>query len=186
MDDVSTILNSDPSEGGKSAEELFPLVYNELRRLAGARMAGEVRQHTLQATALVHEAWLRMVRDEDRSWENKASFFSAASLAMRRILVEHARRKGRQKRGGAQKRVDLEITDLADSEPDEKIVLVEDALIQLEQRHPEWAKIVVMKYFGGMTQQEIAEALGIGERSVRRYWTFARAWLYDRIRAETE
>jgi DNA-directed RNA polymerase specialized sigma24 family protein len=144
MDDVSTILNSDLSESGKSADELFPLVYNELRRLAGARMAGEVRQHTLQATALVHEAWLRMVRDEDRSWENRASFFSAASLAMRRILI------------------------------------------QLEQLHPEWAKIVVMKYFGGMTQQEIAEALGIGERSVRRYWTFARAWLYDRIRSETE
>lgn len=171
---------------GIEQEKLFSLVYNELRRLAGARMAGEAGQHTLQPTALVHEAWLRMVRDEDRSWETKASFFSAASRAMRRILVEHARRKNRLKRGGDRQRIDLEITELADSEAEEKILMVEDALIQLEQVHPEWAQIVVMKYFGGMTQPEIAEALGMGERSVRRYWSCARAWLYDRIRSETE
>jgi RNA polymerase sigma factor (TIGR02999 family) len=127
-----------------------------------------------------------MVRDDDRNWETRASFFFAASRAMRRILVEHARRKNRLKRGGSYQRVDLEISELAGDEADGKILLVEDALTQLEQVHPEWAQIVVMKYFGGMTQPEIAEALGIGERSVRRYWSCARAWLYDRIRSETE
>ncbi len=186
MNDISSILNVASQERDRSAAALFPLVYNELRRLAGARMANEAGQHTLQPTALVHEAWLRMVRDEDRNWETRAGFFAAASRAMRRILVEHARRKGRLKRGGSRQRVDLEISELSDAEADEKILLVEDALTQLEQVHPEWAKIVVMKYFGGMTQPEIAEALGMGERTVRRYWSCARAWLYDRIRSETE
>lgn len=186
MDDRSKTLYPVGNGGGIEQEKLFTLVYDELRRLAGARMADEAGQHTLQPTALVHEAWLRMVRDEDRNWETRAGFFSAASKAMRRILVEHARRKHRLKRGGSRQRVDLEISELADAEADEKILLVEDALTQLEQVHPEWAKIVVMKYFGGMTQPEIAEALGMGERSVRRYWSCARAWLYDRIRSETE
>ncbi len=186
MNDHSEKLIPIDEDGSIESEKLFPLVYNELRRLAGARMADEAGQHTLQPTALVHEAWLRMVREEERSWETRASFFGAASRAMRHILVEHARRKHRLKRGGSRKRVDLEISELADAEADEKILLVEDALTQLEQLHPEWANIVVMKYFGGMTQPEIAEALGMGERSVRRYWSCARAWLYDRIRAETE
>jgi RNA polymerase sigma factor (TIGR02999 family) len=186
MNDLGITLLPVGNDGGIEQEKLFPLVYNELRRLAGARMADEAGQHTLQPTALVHEAWLRMVREEERSWETRASFFSAASRAMRRILVEHARRKNRLKRGGSNQRVDLEIADLADAESDDKILLVEDALEQLEQVHPEWAQIVVMKYFGGMTQPEIAEALDMGERSVRRYWSCARAWLYDRIRAETE
>ena len=186
MSDLVTIPQAVFPEKGESAEALFPLVYEELRRIAGARMANESGQHTLQATALVHEAWLRMVRDKDRSWENRACFFAAASRAMRFILVEHARRKHRLKRGGTRQRVDLEIMDLAEAEPDGKILLVEDALVQLERLHPEWAQIVVMKYFGGMTQLEIAEALGMGERSVRRYWACARAWLYDRIRADSE
>ena len=168
------------------SNELFALVYDELRRLAGARMANEAGEHTLQPTALVHEAWLRMVRDEDRNWETRAGFFAAASRAMRRILVEHARHKMRLKRGGVRQRVDLEISELAGAEADEKILLVEDALTQLEQVHPEWAQIVVMKYFGGMTQPEIAEALDMGERSVRRYWSCARAWLYDHIQSEVE
>ncbi|MBN2161416.1 MAG: sigma-70 family RNA polymerase sigma factor [Pontiellaceae bacterium] len=174
------------NDGGMEQEKLFPLVYNELRRLAGARMADEGGAHTLQPTALVHEAWLRMVREEERNFETRAGFFSAASRAMRQILVEHARRKKRLKRGGSRQRVDLEIHDLAGAEAEDKILLVEDALMQLEQVHPEWAQIVVMKYFGGMTQLEIAEALGMGERSVRRYWSCARGWLYDRIRSETD
>ncbi len=186
MNDHNEMLILSGEGGGIESEKLFPLVYNELRRLACARMANEGRQHTLQPTALVHEAWLRMVREEDRNWETRAGFFSAASRAMRHILVEHARRKKRLKRGGVRQRVDLEIHDLADAEADEKILMVEDALTQLELVHPEWAKIVVMKYFGGMTQSEIAEALNMGERSVRRYWSCARGWLYDRIRAETE
>lgn len=185
MNDHSETLIPNGENDGVESEKLFPLVYNELRRLAGARMADEAGQHTLQPTALVHEAWLRMVREEERS-QTRASFFGAASRAMRHILVEHARRKHRLKRGGSRRRVDLEITDLADSITDEKILMVEEALIQLEQVHPEWAQIVVMKYFGGMTQPEIAETLDMGERSVRRYWSCARAWLYERIRAETD
>ncbi|MBN2163360.1 MAG: sigma-70 family RNA polymerase sigma factor [Pontiellaceae bacterium] len=171
---------------GSTPNELFELVYNELRRLAGARMANEAGEHTLQPTALVHEAWLRMVRDEDRNWETRAGFFAAASRAMRRILVEHARRKNRQKRGGSRRRMNLEISEMAGVEPDEKILMVEEALTHLERLHPDWAQIVVMKYFGGMTQPEIAAALGMGERSVRRYWTCARVWLYDHIRSVAE
>ena len=186
MSDRSKIVDTEANNASGESSELFPLVYAELRRLAGARMAEEAGHHTLQPTALVHEAWLRMVRDEDRNWETRASFFSAASRAMRRILVEHARRKKRLKRGGSRQRVDLEISELAAAESNEKILLVEDALTQLERLHPEWAKIVVMKYFGGMTQPEIAEALGMGERSVRRYWFCARAWLFERIQSDTE
>ncbi len=184
MDEVSDILKTHGETAGQSADALFPLVYDELKKIAGAKMARESGDHTLQATALVHEAWLRMVRDEDRDWENRACFFAAASRAMRHILVEHARRKHRKKRGGSFQRIDLEIGDLAGVEPDDKILMVEEALEQLERVHPSWAQIVVMIYFGGMTQIEIAESLGIGERSVRRNWACARAWLYEHIHSQ--
>src|SRR4029078_12172547 len=135
------------SEEG-SAEKLLPLVYAELRRLAAARMAQEMAGKTLQPTALVHEAWLRLVKDGDRTWQNRAHFFGAAAEAMRRILIERARHKSRLKRGGGQARLNIEDLDLAQTTPDDKVLLVNEALEQLQVEDPEKAKIVVMKFFG--------------------------------------
>lgn len=182
MNDITLILQSVKHGDGQQEKALLPLVYEELRTMAKSQMARESADHTLQPTALVHEAWLRMVDDRERTWHNRAYFFSAAATAMRRILVEHARRKSRLKHGGTQKRVDVEILDLADSEPDEKILLVDDAVEQLKIVQPEWARIVVMKYFGGMTNKEVSEVLGISERSVDRRWLCAKTWLYQVIR----
>ena len=184
MNDFTEILHAAAHGKSQSAETLLPLVYEELRKLAHARMAKEAPNHTLQPTALVHEAWLRMVDDEERTWQNRAYFFSAASTAMRRILVDHARSKTRLKRGGDHQRLYIDQHELADSEPDDRILMVDDALLRLEATHPQWAQIVVMKYFGGMSNKEAAEALDIGERTVDRYWACARAWLYRRIRAQ--
>jgi RNA polymerase sigma factor (TIGR02999 family) len=147
-------------------------------------MARESAGHTLQPTALVHEAWLRLVGDGDRTWQNRAYFFAAAAEAMRRILIEHARRKSRLKNGGGQERLNTEELELADAMPDEKILLVNDALEQLEVEHPVRARIVVMKYFGGMTNKEVAETLGIGERSVDRHWVCAKTWLFRKVSAQ--
>ena len=184
MDDFTTILNSAAGGDDRSAKALLPQVYEELRKLAHARMSGQA-SHTLQPTALVHEAWLRMVDNEDRTWHNRAYFCSAASTAMRNILIDHARKKAAIKHGGDRKRLDFDELDLATDEPDELILLVEDALQRLEQVNPKWARIVVMKYFGGMTNKEVAEALNIGESTVERYWAGARTWLYKQISERT-
>jgi len=165
-------------------EDLLPLVYNELRNLAAARMVRESQGHTLQPTALVHEAWLRLVKDEGRTWQNRAYFFNAAAEAMRRILIEHARRKSRLKHGGGQERLNIEEIELAEASPDEKLLLVNDALQQLEAENPERARIVVLKYFGGLTNKEVAETLDMGERSVNRHWDCAKAWLFQNVRAQ--
>ncbi len=181
MNDITRIIESVKLGDGQGANELLSLVYDELHRLAKAHMAKEPMGHTLVPTALVNEAWLRMVADEDRTWHNRAYFFSSAATAMRRILVEHARRKLRVKHGGGQERIDVDVLDLAAAEPDETTLLVEDVLEQLEKVNPEWARIAVMKYFGGMTNQEVAEALGMSERSVDRRWLAAKAWLFNAI-----
>jgi len=182
MSDVTVILH-DLGQGKSAAmEDLLPLVYDALRELAAARMAQESAGHTLQPTALVHEAWLRLVADKDRNWQNRAYFFTAASEAMRRILIDHARRKARLKHGGGQERLNIEGLELGAPSQDEKMLLVNDALEQLEQKDPERARIVLMKYFGGMTNAEVAQTLGIGERSVYRHWTCAKIWLLEKIR----
>ena len=181
MDDFTVFLNSAAHGDRRSAEALLPLIYEELRRLASTHMALESANHTLQPTALVHEAWLKMVNDQERTWHNRAYFFAAAATMMRRILVDHARRKKRLKRGGQYQRQDVDILNLAEPLPDDRILLIEDALKQLERVHPDWAQVVVMKYFGGMLTQEVAGILGIGTRSVERYWACARAWLYKKI-----
>ena len=181
MDDFTSILTSASSGDRRSAEALLPLVYEELRRLAYARMAGESAAHTLQPTALVHEAWLRMVQQEDRTWQNRAYFFSSAANAMRRILVDHARKKSTSKHGGDQQRFNIDDLDIAKDGAEEKIQRVDDALKYLEQVHPDWARIVVMKYFGGMTNDEVAQALEISESTVRRYWKSAKIWLYKQM-----
>lgn len=184
MSEVTLILQAIGRGESRASEELLPLVYDELRRLAAARMAREAAGHTLQPTALVHEVWLRLVGDGDRTWKNRAYFFAAAAEAMRRILVEHARRKSRLKHGGGQEQLNIEELELADATPDEKILLVNDALVQLEMGHSERARVVVLKYFGGMTNKEVAETLGIGERTVNRHWVCARTWLFHKVRAQ--
>jgi RNA polymerase sigma factor (TIGR02999 family) len=168
----------------RATEDLLPLVYNELRRLAAARMAQEAAGQTLQATALVHEAWLRLVSDGERSWQNRAHFFGAAAEAMRRILIENARRKSRLKRGGQLVRVDISAIDLAETTPDDKILMIDEALDRLKGEDPERAQVVVLKFFGGLTNREVAETLGVTERTIERQWAFAKAWLFRCIQEQ--
>lgn len=184
---VSDVTKTHQSAGpgeGSALEELFPLVYDELRNLAASRMRNEWGGHTLQPTALVHEAWMRLAKDEDLTWQHRAHFFHAAAEAMRRILIEHARRKAALKHGGGQQRVDIADLDCPAPWPDESILLIDEALEKLAKEHPERAKIVVMKFFGGMTNQEVALALGIGERSVYRHWECAKVWLFEKLSGE--
>ncbi len=181
---VTLLLDAISRGEGRAAEELLPLVYDELRRLAAARMAREAEGQTLQPTALVHEAWLRLVSAGDRTWKNRAYFFAAAAEAMRRILIERARRKSRLRHGGGGQRLDIEELELADAAPDDKILLVDEALQELEKEHPERARVVVLKFFGGLTNKEVAEALGVGERTVDRHWVCAKTWLFRRIQAQ--
>ena len=181
MNDVTLILDAINRGESQASEKLLPLVYDELRKIAAARMARESPGQTLQPTALVHEAWLRMIKDEDQTWQNRGFFFHAAAEAMRRILIENARRKSALKHGGGQERLNIDDLELGASLPDEKVLMVNAALEQLEQTHPERAKIVVLKYFGGMTNEEVAKTLGIGERTVYRHWLCAKVWLFDKL-----
>lgn len=179
MHDVTLMLR----QPGNSAE-LLAAVYEELRRLAAVRMAQESAGQTLQATALVHEAWLELVAEGDRTWENRAHFFGAASHAMRRILVDAARRKSRLKRGSDRERVELDEVDTATATPDDSVILINEALERLEREDPEQAQIVVMKFFGGMTNEEVATSLGIGVRTVYRQWVCAKARLCRWVRQQ--
>ena len=181
MSDITLVLNAINRGETEASEKLLPLVYNELRNLATARMLQEAPGHTLQATALVHEAWLRLVGESNRDWKGRAYFFAAAAEAMRRILVEHARRKARFKHGGGYQRLNIEDLELAEASPDEKVLLVNDALENLERSNPERARVVVMKFYAGMTNKEVADLLGIGERSVDRHWVCAKAWLFQKL-----
>jgi RNA polymerase sigma factor (TIGR02999 family) len=182
--EITQVLQAIQRGDGRASGELLPLVYDELRRLAAMRMAQEMAGQTLQATALVHEAWLRMVGDGDRTWQNRAHFFGAAAEAMRRILVENARRKSRLKRGGGQVRLDIEKVDLAAATPDDKVLLMDEALQQLQAEDADKARIVVLKFFGGLTNQEVAKSLDVTERTVERQWAYAKAWLFERIRTQ--
>jgi RNA polymerase sigma factor (TIGR02999 family) len=169
---------------GQEPAKLLELVYDELRHLAAARLEREQSGQTLQPTALVHEAWLRLTTQGGQKWQNRAHFFSAAAEAMRRILIENARRKARLKRGGGQSRIDIESIDLAATTPDEKTLLINDALEQMQTEDPEKAKVVLLKFFGGLTNQEVARTLGVTERTVERQWAFAKAWLFQKIRSQ--
>lgn len=181
MSDVTLILHAIGRGESHASEELLPLVYDELRRLASARMAQEAAGHTLQPTALVHEAWLRLVGNRQQSWQNRAHFFGAAAEAMRRILVESARRKSRLKRGSGQALLDIADLDVAAAAPDDKVLLVDEALEELQAADPEKARIVMLKVFAGLTNEQVAEMLQVNERTVRRQWNFAKAWLFERI-----
>ena len=182
MSEITQVLNAAARGESGAAQDLLPLVYEELRRLAHARMAQEAGGQTLQATALVHEAWLRLVREGERTWANRALFFSAAAEAMRRILIENVRRKSRLKRGGGGLiRVELSEISLAEKTPDDRVLLIDEALERLRAENPEAAQLVSMKFFAGMTNQEVAETLGVTERTAERRWAFAKAWLLRSI-----
>jgi len=184
MTEVTQMLQAIGRGDSRASERLLPLVYNDLRRHAAARMAREAGGQTLQPTALVHEAWLRLVGSGDRTWQNRAHFFAAAAEAMRRILIENARRKARLKRGGDQLRLDVDQVELAATTPDEKVLLIDEALDTLQLRDPEKARVVLLKFFGGYTNQEVAESLGVTERTVERHWAYAKAWLFQTIRTQ--
>jgi RNA polymerase sigma factor (TIGR02999 family) len=184
MSDITLVLQAVGRGDSKASEELLPLVYDELRRLAAARMAQEAAGQTLQPTALVHEAWLRLIGDGDRTWENRGHFFGAAAEAMRRIMIENARRKSRLKRGGGQARLNIEDLELAETTPDDKVLLIDEALERLQAEDPEKTRVVVLKFFGGLTNQEVAASLGVTERTVERQWAYAKAWLFRSIRSQ--
>jgi RNA polymerase sigma factor (TIGR02999 family) len=181
MSDVTLILEAVVRGEPLASEELLPLVYDELRQLANARLSHEASGQTLQPTALVHEAWLRLVVDGGRTWQNRAHFFRAAALAMRRILVDRARHKLSIKGGGGQERLNIEDVDLATATPDDKILLIDEALSRLEKEDPDSARIVNLKFFGGLTNSEVGKTLGVTERTVEREWAHAKACLYRLI-----
>lgn len=162
-------------------DAMLPLVYDELRRLAYNHMAGQAAQHTLQPTALVHEAWIKLARGDGQQWDSKASFLSVASTAMRHILIDHARKKLTQKREGNLQRIELTTIERIGQTTNRTLLLVNDALEQLEQTRPEWARIVEMKYFGGMTNREVADVMKKGESTIERYWAGAKAWLHKQL-----
>jgi RNA polymerase sigma factor (TIGR02999 family) len=180
--DATLILQAMSRSEPLASEKLLPLVYDELRRLAAARMASEAAGHTLQPTALVHEAWLRLVSETDRNWENRAHFFRAAAQAMRRILIDRARQKASLKRGGGRERLDIEELDLAAASPDDRLLLIDEGLQQLEREDPESAQIILLKFFTGLTNKEAARTLGISESTVERRWAFAKVCLFEMIR----
>ena len=183
LPDLTGILDRAQQGDSKAAEELLPLVYEELRKLAGQKMANEAAGHTLQPTALVHEAWLRLAGSGAEHWNSRGHFFGAAAEAMRRILIERARKKARVRHGGTLERVDLEHVTVAAQDSDEIVLLIHEALEKLAAESPQKAEIVKLRYFVGMEHAEIAEALGIAEPTVRRHWTYARSWLYAELKA---
>jgi RNA polymerase sigma factor (TIGR02999 family) len=168
----------------QSAEELLALVYPELRRLAAARVVRELHGQTLQPTELVHEAWLRISR-ENHPWANRKHFFAAAAEAMRRILIERARRRQRDKHGGGLRRTTIEELDLAETSNDDLLLAVHDALDRLAVVDPTGAELIKLRFFAGLSNVEAAEALGLAERTAKRAWAYARAWLYEEIRRDS-
>jgi RNA polymerase sigma factor (TIGR02999 family) len=179
---VTQILEAIGAGDKQAAEELLPLVYEELRKLAAAKMAREAPGQTLQPTALVHEAWLRLGGDQQPRWENRAHFFAAAAEAMRRILVENARRKLRPKHGGNQERVELNESVIELAAEDEKVLQVHEALDSLATEDPQKAQVVKLRFFVGLNNDEIAALLGVNEKTVRRHWEVAKVKLFQTIR----
>ena len=178
MNDVTRILSAIEQGDPQAAERLLPLVYDELRKLAAQRLAHEKPGQTLQATALVHEAYVRLVEGEEaQQWNSRGHFFAAAAEAMRRILVEQARRKGRQRHGGGLKRVDLLAEEVAATPGDEQILLLDEAITRLAGLRPQAAELVSLRFFSGLTVEEAATVVGISPRTARRLWVYARAWL---------
>lgn len=183
--EVTRILNAYSPEDPQAAEELLPLVYEELRRLAQARMRNEAPEHTLQATALVHEAWIRLLGPDgnEQAWGNRAHFFAAAATAMRRILIDRARRKKRERHGGKLQRVEFEELDVAETADPDTLLEMDEAIERLQKEDPEAAELVKLRFFIGLEMKEIAHSLSLSERAAYRLWSFARAWLYKELSA---
>jgi RNA polymerase sigma factor (TIGR02999 family) len=182
MSNVTRVLKSIEDGRPDASAELLPLVYDELRRLARERISHEKPGQTLQATALVHEAYVRLVDQEQvQRWDSRGHFFAAAAEAMRRILVERARRKATAKRGGALRRQDVDQLAVASEDRSDELLALDEALDELAKHEPQAAELVKLRYFGGLGHQEAAEALGIGRRAADRLFALARAWLYRRI-----
>lgn len=182
MSDVTHILEALERGESQAAEQLLPVVYAELRRLAAHKMAQENPGHTLQPTALVHEAWLKLVGQQNRHWQDRNHFFAAAAEAMRRILTDNARRKLRQRHGGGQQRVELEDCAAAITSQDDQVLEVDEALEKFARLDPQRAELVKLRYFVGLTFEEAADVMGISEPTAKRYWAFSRAWLLEEIR----
>jgi RNA polymerase sigma factor (TIGR02999 family) len=183
MNDATAILNEMGNGSPGAAEKLLELVYEELRRMAASKMAHEAPGNTLQTTALVHEAWLRLVGAENRRFENRRHFFGAAAESMRRILIDRARRRRAERHGGAYERVHWQEDMMASPEGDEQLLALHDALQKLELKHPIQARVVALRYFTGMSNDEIAALLGVSLSTVKNYWLFSRAWLFREIKA---
>lgn len=184
MGDVTRVLENAQAGDPRAAEELLPLVYDELRKLAVSKMAQEASGHTLQPTALVHEAWLRISQADGTKWNSRGHFFGAAAEAMRRILIENARRKKAARHGGGQERLDIQELEFAASVPDEELMAVHDAVEKLALRDKQKAELVKLRYFVGMTTEEAAEVLGISVPTADRWWNYSRAWLFEAIERE--
>jgi RNA polymerase sigma factor (TIGR02999 family) len=186
VSDVTRILSAIQHGDQQAADELLPLVYEELRRLAARKMSQEQPGHTLQATALVHEAWLRLVGANNQEWNSRGHFFAAAAEAMRRILIDGARRRRAVRHGAGQQRVDMEEAELVSAAADDdQLLAVNEALDKFGREYPDQAELVKLRYFVGMTNDEAAEALGIPPRQAKYHWTLARAWLFDEISGGT-
>jgi RNA polymerase sigma factor (TIGR02999 family) len=182
MANVTELLAAVDQGDPQAAERLLPLVYDELRQLAGAQLAGERPGQTLQATALVHEAYVRLVGGvQPQQWDSRRHFFAAAAEAMRRILIESARRKGRLKRGGHLRRSELSDVDVAEQSPAEELLALDEALGEFEKLHSEKAQLVKLRYFAGLSEEQAASVLGISRATAARHWAFARAWLFEKM-----
>jgi RNA polymerase sigma factor (TIGR02999 family) len=183
MSETKAMLDAIGKGDTSVAAAFLDLVYDELRRLAASKMAREDSGQTLQATALVHEAWLRLIGDENRRFEGRTHFFAAAAEAMRRILIERARRRHAVRHGGEYERVTLQDEMLAGHDADEQLLALNDALEKLELKSPMQAQVVKLRYFAGMTNEEIAELIGVSLSTVKNYWVFSKAWLFREIKA---
>ena len=184
MNDVTRVLSAIEHGDPRAPKQLLPLVYDELRKLAAQRLARESPGQTLQATALVHEAYLRLIGAETPSWNGRGHFFSAAAEAMRRILIENARRKKAEKCGGALQRVDLEAVDVPADGRSEDVLALDEALSRLAAEDPTKAELVKLRYFGGLSVEDAGQVLGISRATADRYWAFARVWLYSELSDE--
>ena len=178
--------NSDEAFSASSSEEMLPLVYEELRQLAASKLVREKPGHTLQATALVHEAWLRLQHSSGGEWSHRGHFFAAAAEAMRRILIDSNRRKSAERNGGALRRVSIDEIDIMDNRDETLLMRINECVEELENEDPILAQSVKLRFFVGMTIEETALAMEVSDRTIRRYWRFARIWLYDRLNREVE